>query len=516
MTYLRSSVRSQLELYDSTVQKITEDERKAMEKKPQDYVFKPVNKMLNGLEHLLDTSKGLKVSNEESAQEGYDLFIGWGTPPWAAVEGGDKRVFLCCMPRFFAFGCQCMCCCCGCCWWLLKCVCCFCCFRACRKRQEEGGAGSSERENESEPYSTYNRFGCCSCLQPAMRYPKKVRFGFFWFKIMSKLHERLIQGLIFTTLFGAFYTWRVFLVVRFGCPHDIFFGSFWACLFQEIKRSLLMIALLCNLPANVLCLVRIRQLDAVIKIMEDIRKLQGLRGIVQDFSRTLEADYKRQSLTDAVEHRFASRMKTIDNYRKHLYTQILPKFKKEPDRAKVIARDATGELIKFLVFTSDTLKPVTEWLDMPPEEQQKRIEKIKAVAKELNNENFKQKVVPELQRRYDPWLEGREVNYVEMSRTLKDEDLDDGHFREHWHTLKKAHKRHNSFAVPVDSEADHPGASVDGRPVEASGAAGSEPPTPRTQEEKRVLTPPMKPQRAPSTNAQPLLLEGASSSSQPR
>lgn len=149
-----------------------------------------------------------------------------------------------------------------------------------------------------------------------------------------------------------------------------------------------MLALFCHIPANFLCLVRIRELDAVIKIMEDIRKLQGLRGIIQDFSRTLQHDSERQALLNAVKDRVLTRIKIVETFRRHVIN-VKEQKKADPDVLKVRLREATGELVKYFVFASETLGPASRWLELPNETQEERVQQITQASNALAERNFR-------------------------------------------------------------------------------------------------------------------------------
>merc|ERR1712070_681700 len=163
----------------------------------------------------------------------------------------------------------------------------------------------------------------------------------------------------------SFYLWRVFTIVVTGCPKNGLYGEFWACFFVEIKRCGLLIALFCHIPANFLCLVRIRQLDAVIQIMEDIRKLQGLRGILQDFSRSLEQDKERQALLDSIDFRVLKRIEVLKHFRSFI---LAIKNERSAGKEAVQARMREGvkQMNSYFEFAASKkcLGPSTEWLQL--------------------------------------------------------------------------------------------------------------------------------------------------------
>jgi len=320
-------------------------ERENMKANPQAYVFASVKKIVVMLEDLLNGSKGGMAP--DGLQESYDQLMGVGAPPWSSGEQAQTSLFLCCCPRLIAF---CM----------FRC-CCFCCC-----------CSSSS----------------CTMYGNAMKYPKYGRFGFIWFQIVSKLHERLIQGLVLCCLFFAYYFQRVFLILFTGCPKDATSSLWWACFLQELKRCGLLLALFVHVAASLRCLVRIRDLDAVIKIMEDIRKLQGLRGIIQDFGRTLVVDEDRQVLLDAVKVRLLNRINIVDQFRRRIY-DIKHQHKSNHPRMKLNLREATTELIKYFAFSAAVLKPASEWLDMKKEDQEKRCQQIDQYEHALTDRDFR-------------------------------------------------------------------------------------------------------------------------------
>lgn len=330
------------------VNSIPETTKAEMRKSPSKFIFEPVMKMVRILENFLSKSSDITRPVDGNASADSDKLMGVGRPPWS---GGEQccTMFQCCMPRFFAFV-------------LLN----LCCFRCC----------------------------CPECLRPAREgYPKRVRLGPFWFQIVSRIHERLIQGLIFTTLFAAFYTWRV-VKAGWHCDHNALYGAWWACAALQLKRNALLLALLFHLPANVLCLIRIRELDAVIKIMEDIRKLQGLRSIIQDFSRTLQNDAERQALLNAVKDRVLDRMKIVDSFRRHII-HLKDSKKDEPEQLKIKLREATGEVVKYFEYAAAVLKPADKWLSLREDIQKARLDNVKEVADYVQgNGNFKYNSVP--------------------------------------------------------------------------------------------------------------------------
>jgi len=329
---------------------VSQAEREKMKDNPQEYVFSPVKKMVTMLEGLLNSSKGLTTPQEEGAQDNFDHLVGVGAPPWSTGEEAQKRCLMCCCPRLFML-CMFRCCC-----------CCLCCAA-----------------------------NTCTMYNNAMKYPKRFRFGFVWFQVVSKLHERLIQGIVLCCFVFAFYFERVFVVLAQGnkdCNLDATSSKWWSCWLMELKRSALVLALFCHIVASLRCLVRIRDLDAVIKIMEDIRKLQGLRGIIANFSRTLAMDSDRQSLLDAVKVRVLNRITIVDTFRRHI-AEVMRAQKQNQTRMKLDLREATSELIKYFAFSARTLKPASDWLKLKPEEQDEMVARVTEYENALQQRNFR-------------------------------------------------------------------------------------------------------------------------------
>jgi len=331
-------------------------------------------------------------------------------------------------------------------------------------------------------------------------YPKHVRLGFVWFVIVSKLHENLIQGLIFSIAFGALYSWKVLIVLQVGCVQNALHGDWWTCAGMEIKRCSLLIALICHIPAAFLCLIRIRDLDAIIKIMGDIRKLQGIRAIIQDFSRTLQHDGERQALLNAVENRVLTRMKMVQTFFYHIH-HIKDKYKNEPSENKVHLREATGVLIDYLEFAADALGKPAEWLNLTEQTWKERVQEITDVKAEVEKRNFRPGGVPGSRSR----ARGNSVTSSFASESSGQAGAED--------SVADRISRSGASAASVRSNASK--ASVRPRPSTAAAQSNDNPFEPPQEEQpERVNTPPMRPRKLEKNpGEQPLLpmSHGASS-----
>jgi len=314
---------------------------------PGRHVFLPVEKIKSLLEGFLHSEylEGLNIMHRNTADEANEQsrererLMGIGMPSWelgGAHHNAGSALIMCCMPRLLAL-------------FFLR-VCCLC---------------------------------CCipGMFEPAMKYPKRVRLGFFWFQIISKLHERLIQGILCSVALAVFLGRGVLVTIQDGCPSWMMHRVWWACFWHQFQNSSLLFALLWHIPASMICLFRIRDLDAIIKIMADIRKLQDIRRAIQDFDRSLKADAERQALLQHIEDRVLTRIQLVEKYRLH----IMQRGVKESPK---LMREATCELIQCLQLASDTLRPASEWLKVPSLKQQERVHKVKAVAEDLASRNF--------------------------------------------------------------------------------------------------------------------------------
>jgi len=231
---------------------------------------------------------------------------------------------------------------------------------------------------------------CCFCfcwtdsLEKALKYypPKRIRFFFVWFQIVSKLHERLIQGLFFSILLSILYGWRVYHTIHDGCQGNILSGIFWECAAEEFKKSAMFVALLFGyIPATFVCLLRIRDLDAIIRIMEDIQKLQRLRNIILDFEKTLLADERRQELLDKATIRVLARVKWFEDFRHKCLSRDRPQ---EPNLKRQYVRGRIKAVNNFFESAEVTLGDADKWLKVSQEKQEELIGEVNKKGSELS------------------------------------------------------------------------------------------------------------------------------------
>jgi hypothetical protein len=264
-----------------------------------------------------------------------DRLVGCGPPPWAA--SGEPST-CCCMPRIVAV--------------ILYCGCCLCC--------------------------------CCgACFARAWEYPKRVSFGCFWFQIVSKLHERQIQGLIISILLAVFLGFSAISKILNGCPHNALYGDWWACSIGEFKEFTLLLALIVHIPSTFLCLVRIKDLDAIIRLMADIRKINGLREVVRGFEAVFKQDTEKHALLYAIEQRVLPRLHVIAELRQLITSTRLT------GRSKALFyEEAVGELIDFYQFADQTLGPAGSWMQVDEADKAERMNKEREKRDDLINREF--------------------------------------------------------------------------------------------------------------------------------
>lgn len=325
------------------------------EEKPGAQVFLPLKKMGTFLDTFMNSDYMRRLQLESSEHyETPDIehLIGFGAAPegWACVEPRPRSF---CVPR------------------LLACVCCVCRFRVCKS----------------------------TVFDPALKYPKRVSVGCFWFQLMSKLHERIIQSILLNTVYVSFYVWRLGAVVgSSGCPDE----EFWLCVLDMNRRSLVVLALLANIPFLLVCLWRIHDLDAIIQIMEDINKLEDIRGVVRDFERSTEADTQRRRVFQAVEDRMLVRIALTQSFRHHIMQNEVKKERK-------LLLSSTQQLLSCLQWTAKKLKTPAEFALLSDEEQRARVEEVKLHHEELKARGFQSTTLDELEETAEPEIVGEEL-----------------------------------------------------------------------------------------------------------
>merc|ERR1712151_674364 len=96
------------------------------------------------------------------------------------------------------------------------------------------------------------------------------------------------------------------------------------------------------------------ELDAIIKIMEDIRKLEDIRSVVRDFDRSVRSDEERQKLFDAIKKRLSIRIELLDKFRRRIF-----KHNSRIEQRELIT------LVKCLEFDENKLGPAKDWITLP-------------------------------------------------------------------------------------------------------------------------------------------------------
>lgn len=156
----------------------------------------------------------------------------------------------------------------------------------------------------------------------------------------------------------------------------------------------MLLALLFHIPATFLCLLRIRNLDAVIMIMEDIRKLQGLRSIIGNFNRTLEKDEWRQELLDRITKRVVERLKELKgNFYSNFLRSVLYGNKKRHllSLQQDQVRDHIVAINEYFTYAEDELQGADTWLKVKKEQQDERMGNVKEYARKLSDNKLQPK-----------------------------------------------------------------------------------------------------------------------------
>lgn len=142
---------------------------------------------------------------------------------------------------------------------------------------------------------------------------------------------------------------------------------FWPCMWELARASMIMLALLFHVPALIVCLRRIRDLDAIINIMEDIRKLNDIRGVVGELERNVRKDQERQSLLEFIKQRVDVRMELVEAFRHqmiHLKNLGATRGETLADRWSMIM-----SLIDMLAQTQVILRSAGSWVSLHPGKQ---------------------------------------------------------------------------------------------------------------------------------------------------
>jgi len=268
-----------------------------------DYILGPVMAVLD-IPNLCGRWADSQASNKFRAQHPQgESWLGCGAPPWSSPTFDLK------LPHFVALVCS----------WL--------------------GCGG-------EPGGL---------IAESLCYPKRLRACGFWVELRSELHERLVAGFFFSLTYCLLYVLIVRQDLMQGCSSA---SNFTECALEAVRNCAALLALLCYLPAMVICLVHIRRIDAVIDILSTIRRLEDINRVVATFDARTRTEEQRKVLLEAVDSRVIRRIDLVDRFRSHVTRRDVP--------VEQVA-EATQSLERCLQDAADALGPAAEWLDLPPE-----------------------------------------------------------------------------------------------------------------------------------------------------
>mmetsp|Transcript_11861 Transcript_11861/g.26172 ORF Transcript_11861/g.26172 Transcript_11861/m.26172 type:complete len:732 (-) Transcript_11861:130-2325(-) len=319
----------------------------SLEKAETDQIrTKPGRSFMDPLKRLNDLIDKLCDSQKQQAREtedfGQDMearpWLGCGRPMWSELEdeplSSCSCCCRCCMPRLVARLFECL----SCCW------CCGFCSRPC---------------------------GCPSALD----YPKRFRFLCFWLEIVSRLHERLLNSIILSSLYCFVYVWQDATIFSVGCKHSVVSSQFWSCVWEIIRQNALLLGLFWNIPALVTCIFRVQHLDMIFLIQADIRKLQDISSVVKDFENNIRADADKSEMRQMMEDRALSVLKIIADFR--LFCM---------DRAPTTAH--VEGLVQHLLQVDQILGTLSEWSILSAGEREAKRKELQHSAASLKNRNF--------------------------------------------------------------------------------------------------------------------------------
>lgn len=318
---------------------VDESKGKEMLDNPGDFFFEPSRRM-GQLIDALSQSQRVRMNQAEAfgEDEGMKPWVGCGRPDWSE-DGASRCCVKCCLPRLVARTCQ-----------VLTCCCC------CIAR-------------------------CCVC-KTALEHPKRFQLGCFWVEIISRLHERLINSIILSSLYCLVYVLQDVSIFTNGCG-NLMSSEFWSCAWEIVRQNALLFGLLWNIPAMFTCLRRVQHLDLVFTIMEDIRKLQNIRSVVKDLDRTVKADIDKKEVDDAIKERVLVYIPLIESFR-----VFIVKYVKTADHNSGLLEAVEG-LVEHLEATLKKLGSPAEW-GLLPEEKKKEIKiNMQKGAEKLQRRQFK-------------------------------------------------------------------------------------------------------------------------------
>uniref|UniRef100_A0A7S0ZYL4 Uncharacterized protein n=1 Tax=Noctiluca scintillans TaxID=2966 RepID=A0A7S0ZYL4_NOCSC len=197
-------------------------------------------------------------------------------------------------------------------------------------------------------------------------YPKHFRLGPFWAQLTSELHERLLLALLICVAALLQYCWEASDLIG-QCLRTVDVQGVWQRLVcvHLTSRKITAASVMCfNIPAMVISLSNIENLDAVFDTMHAIWQLEDIQNVVGAFITKVDGLSEHLTLLQSIEACSLQRMNIIFKF-----GRCLVKSGVEGDPQQVLCD--TRRVVDFLSSVAAVLK-VSEWHDVSEDERIRR------------------------------------------------------------------------------------------------------------------------------------------------
>lgn len=283
-------------------------------------------------------------------------------------------------------------------------------------------------------------------------FPKTLRCLCLTWRISSKLHQRLVYGLIFSLPFCVYYLWLfIYLVNHWKVCFEK--GGQFECVKLKARKLTGFLCCFTFMPVVAICIKHIGRLDSNAQISQMSERVRELSNKIQKQHDVIQSEHAKKL------YKFFdwTRMRTNGPFkvmRKILESIMSMQLGDDYEKRRML----TGYLLATLQCMKVSSGP-EDSQEHPPssaalhnfEEAVKLLDATIPNTEHFSQNPHEQWILPpfrvhqvalppaggEQERRTDPTLGNRAVTYAEMRSRLADQGLSEQQLRQHWASLQR-------------------------------------------------------------------------------
>jgi len=184
---------------------------------------------------------------------------------------------------------------------------------------------TKDDDNQAECNAMNGLYGIGECPEfddkHTEGYPRTVRCGCLWFRLLSRVHVRLLLGVVATFIFLLIYAWiarklvnDIFIRGDSVCRKNI--QEMWPCEVALVRKCLGVLALFTYLAIVAFVLRRFDRFDTVLQVELDIMELQDFKMDIEALESELQGVAEDAGFVlDEVMHRLQRRSRIIQTFK---------------------------------------------------------------------------------------------------------------------------------------------------------------------------------------------------------